>query len=156
MILDIRASMPVLIIVWQRGLMKPKLIGSSISVKYWGSNKLRLHHYYTHLIALNIFMPPFWFSILLHYQHEPVYVDETPECEYIFNWWTPAACPITVSIHGNDVRTAVKHWTWTKSPWFCKWHLQLHFCEWNLFQFQITFMNYVPGGLLITYQHWVG
>ena len=34
MILDIQESMPVLMIVWQRGLMEPKFIGSTLSVEY--------------------------------------------------------------------------------------------------------------------------
>uniref|UniRef100_T1JC98 MRH domain-containing protein n=1 Tax=Strigamia maritima TaxID=126957 RepID=T1JC98_STRMM len=31
-------------------------------------------------------------------QHDPVFVDETPECEYIIIWSTPAACPIKRAI----------------------------------------------------------
>ncbi|KAL5011151.1 hypothetical protein ScPMuIL_013456 [Solemya velum] len=36
-------------------------------------------------------------------EHEPVFVSESPECEYVFQWNTVAACPIVKSV-GEDCK----------------------------------------------------
>lgn len=38
-----------------------------------------------------------WCFVLLCTQHSPAFEAETDTCEYIFNWLTPAACPVQVS-----------------------------------------------------------
>ena len=53
---------------------------------HWRSNEVFI------LLTQNLYL------MLTKFQHNPTFEGETETCEYIFNWQTPAACPVQVCI----------------------------------------------------------
>lgn len=73
--------------------------------KFWGISQhenCATTFYFQHTrniwqFALTTLIPSSYYC-MFHFQHDPVFINETADCQYHFSWQTPLACPVSKSV----------------------------------------------------------